>query len=78
MRNGHLPAVITCPALPPIENGEVEISANTVGGEAVYRCDLSLALNGASVRTCMENGEWSGVEPVCVGKRVACVKGKPE
>ena len=77
MRSHPLPPVITCPALPPIENGEVEVSANTVGGEAVYRCDvdLSLTLNGTSIRTCMENGEWSGAEPVCVGKGVACVSG---
>ena len=51
----------------PPNNGNVNVSSMEVGGIAEYNCDLSYTLSDpeAATRMCLENGSWSGSEPVC-------------
>ena len=54
---------ISCPALPPISNGDVypaicEISGNVFDDSCHYRCDSGYTLNGQSSRKCQANGQW--------------------
>ena len=61
-------AVMVCPDLPAPQDGMVEVRERTVGGEAVYRCNPGLVLRGNTTRTCVEDGMWTGEQPVCEGK----------
>ena len=60
---------ITCPEPPSIANG-----SKTGGGTAVesvvhYTCNIGYTkLNGDEVRTCLENGQYTGISPVCGSK----------
>lgn len=56
-----------CPSLRSPANGEVEVNRRTPGGTASYNCDTGFMIDPASsnVRTCQQNGEWTGVDPVC-------------
>ncbi|PFX17583.1 Signal peptide, CUB and EGF-like domain-containing protein 3 [Stylophora pistillata] len=54
---------VTCPALPPIGNGELlpsicPISGNSFGSSCVYSCDSGYRLTGVGTKTCQANGQW--------------------
>ena len=71
--------VITCPALPAVDNGMVVYFENTTassydfGTQAMYKCNESYTLvRGDAVRTCVGNGSsptgvWNGTSPSCSG-----------
>ncbi len=46
----------------------VEVRGRAVGGEAVYRCNPGFVLRGSTTRICVEDGQWTGEQPVCEGK----------
>ena len=59
---------VTVPA-----NGTVNTTSRRLSGEnATYTCDVSFELlyntSGSDVRTCLDNGTWSGVDQQCIGK----------
>lgn len=67
------PAAEECPTLPAPPNGGVATtSGNSVGSLAIYSCDsgFSFAAGTVITRDCLGTGEWSGVEPQCVGESV--------
>lgn len=50
-------------------SGNIMYSGTTGFNEmAIYTCDIGFTLNGISIRTCQDNGTWSGEEPMCTGK----------
>lgn len=62
-----MPTDIECGKPPPISNGVAESQTTHYGSLVEYRCDDGYRLgNGAERRLCLENGTWSGSEPVCV------------
>ena len=45
-------------------------SSYSVGDKVVYTCDVGYThKSGDLERTCQDNGEWSGVLPVCEGRQ---------
>ena len=63
-------SVAVCEAL-GIQNGMVripgDISCIKSGTVATHLCNMNFFLDGNQERTCMGNGFWSGVVPVCRG-----------
>lgn len=60
---------IICGALNSPHNGRVTFQERTNGSEATYECDEGYVLRfGDSIRTCMENSQWSGNAPCCIRK----------
>ncbi len=57
-----------CPDLLPPEDGTVSVGGRGVGDETVYECDSGLVLRGDVTRTCQENGQWTGEQPICQGE----------
>lgn len=52
-----------------IENGRVIIVNGTTYNRGIeYHCVPGYTRNGPYLRKCMENGEWSGDQPLCHGK----------
>lgn len=35
-----------------------------------FTCEAGYMLMGSSERTCLQNGSWSGTQPVCEGKEI--------
>ena len=60
-------AVIDCGRLENITNGYVEHAGTVFGSTATYVCSVGFVLVGKGIRMCLENGLWSGHEPVCQG-----------
>lgn len=58
---------IDCQPILPPANGTVELSNNSTTYLAVasFFCEEGFALNGASNRTCLANGNWSSFTPDC-------------
>jgi hypothetical protein len=59
---------VDCGQLPDIANGVIQYPNDTthVGSGAVYSCNVNYRLEGSSpIRTCGENGKWSGVAAQC-------------
>ena len=54
----------------------VEVLNDTVGGLAVYSCQIGFQLTGDSTLICGGDGEWVGEIPACDGqsKRVGWVR----
>ena len=48
-----------------LANGTVTFNATTYGEDAVYECDVGYNLDGDRLRTCQDNGSWTGSAPVC-------------
>ena len=74
-----LPAVIDCGGLGDPENGQVIISPGLVtvtgvGAVAAYTCNTSagFTLSGTPVRNCQDSGQWSGMVPECISKKLVC------
>ncbi|CAN8001467.1 unnamed protein product, partial [Ixodes hexagonus] len=57
----------------PIGNGHWLLSTNSThyGATVEYECDRNYQLDGAPRRLCLENGTWSGPEPLCLEVRCA-------
>ncbi|XP_037529737.1 CUB and sushi domain-containing protein 3 isoform X2 [Rhipicephalus sanguineus] len=55
----------------PIGNGHWLLSTNSThyGATVEYECDKNYHLDGAPRRLCLENGTWSGPEPLCLEVR---------
>ncbi len=49
-------------------NGFVRSSGVLLGDEAIYSCLRDHGLMGTSLRTCQEDGSWSGTTPFCQSK----------
>ena len=54
---------ITCPALLPIQNGDLlpdicPISGNSFDSSCFYSCKSGYKLTGVGTKTCQANGEW--------------------
>lgn len=45
----------------------MSVSGNTVGAIATYSCHPGFELVGRRVRVCRNDGQYSGVEPICKG-----------
>ena len=54
-----------CAALEAPMNGTVLPEGVTAGHNASYQCDNGFKLVGDIIRTCQNNGTWSGMEPTC-------------
>ena len=51
--------------------GNVIVTGQSIGDYATYICDSEFELdlsNGSEVRTCQDDGIWSGYPPTCVRK----------
>ena len=62
-----LSPAIDCGDLDEPSNGQVTLTGTTFGSMATYECDSGFTLVGNQVRTCQDDGNWSGTEPVCDG-----------
>jgi len=61
-----------CPGLEPPANGSVSASVTDVGATANYQCAAGFMLEGASARTCLADGTWSGSAPACAPAMAQC------
>ncbi|CAI9552716.1 unnamed protein product, partial [Staurois parvus] len=59
-------AMILCKVPNVILNGYTEALNNSFTSEVHYKCDLGYKLHGPSKRTCQENKQWDGEEPICI------------
>ena len=59
---------IDCGGLSAPSNGQISITATTIGSMATYSCDLGYTLNGNISRMCQSDGQWSSAQPSCVGE----------
>ena len=64
-------SIVTCPALRIPQNGaSPDCYSNQIqrfNTSCQINCNPGYQLAGSSVRTCMENGEWSGLYTICTG-----------
>ena len=52
--------------LPDLENGDIVYPFDTYYQSVAYHsCNEGYELNGAALRVCEENGEWSSSTPIC-------------
>ena len=57
---------VDCPSLNNITHGMVETPYGlSTGQNATYTCNHGYDIIGDRIRTCTENGNWSGSEPYC-------------
>ncbi len=61
-------AVVDCGSLNDPTDGRVQLTTTTYNSMAEYACNTGYNLNGSSIRTCREDGEWSGNQPTCQSK----------
>lgn len=57
--------VMQCGSLEDPANGRVSLSGTSFGAEATYTCITGFALVGTEIRTCLADGSWTGVAPIC-------------
>lgn len=57
--------VADCGFLKPPRNGDVELTGTSIGSIASYDCFDGYRLDGDEIRTCVDGGVWTGVDPVC-------------
>ena len=70
--NCVLCAAVSCGPAPDVPaNGQRNVPGTTFGFTVTYTCDPGYTLQGDSTRTCMANGQWSGVTTRCSRKQ-AC------
>lgn len=64
---------IRCHVLPAVLRGSYVCSAGVqMDSRCDYTCWPGYQLEGDRSRVCMEDGRWSGSEPICVGKSSPC------
>ena len=56
----------TCPLLEAPAHGTIAAPQTEIGSTVTYACEAGYSLDGASARTCLEDGTWSGRPPQCV------------
>ena len=56
---------IACPLLDSPSDGNISISTTIPGSTVSYTCELGYILAGPMTRTCLENGTWTGSDPMC-------------
>lgn len=61
---------VNCDRLDAPDNGQIRLTGTTLGSRAMYICNKGFMLEGDALRTCQENGEWSGEDPICMRKSV--------
>ncbi|XP_034934877.1 sushi, von Willebrand factor type A, EGF and pentraxin domain-containing protein 1-like [Chelonus insularis] len=69
--NGTNCHAITCPKLQVPENGyfvKGKVCSNVFNAACGLRCRIGFKLTGDSIRLCLGNGTWSGIEPQCLLK----------
>ena len=66
-------AAVTCPPLDDPPYGSVKVTGRKPGSIARYDCDKHTKLVGDDTRKCLNNGYWSGKEPVCKRKHISDV-----
>ena len=54
-----------CSRLPAPSNGRIDQQGNRPGDRAQYSCNVNYELSGDRVRTCQDDGSWSGSSPTC-------------
>ena len=60
---------VDCGPLENVEGGNVTVNATSFQSVAVYICvEGHVMVNGSRNRTCQAGGNWSGIEPSCVGR----------
>jgi len=60
-----------CEPLPPVTDGVIDCDYGDNGGPnsgdtCILTCNDGLVVNGSDVRTCMDDGIWSGDDGECV------------
>ncbi len=58
----------TCRRLSNPIYGQVAVPSNSVGAFATYSCDPGHILVGQTTRECLQQGVWSGNQPICQRK----------
>ena len=62
-------AAVSCGSAPKAPaNGQRNVSGTTFRSTVTYTCNRGYTLQGDSRRTCMANGQWSGVTTRCSRK----------
>ncbi len=74
--NNSLFVVIDCGELTPPANGGVDVTSTLLGGMATYMCNNGYNINEDEIRTCGDNGNWSGNEPSCQSKKEGVARGR--
>lgn len=66
MLNLYLGVPTNCnePGIPM--NGACKLNSTLEGGVLMCQCCEMCKLIGSSVRMCMSDGKWSGMQPVCI------------
>ena len=60
-------SVVVCPSLLKPDKGYVTTTkANLAGSIATYGCNSGF-IYGSQIRMCQSIGEWSGIDPQCIG-----------
>ncbi|XP_052280450.1 C4b-binding protein beta chain-like [Dreissena polymorpha] len=57
-----------CGPLEVPDSGSATVSATTFGSSEIYWCNKGYNLVGNQLRTCLQNGTWSGDKPSCIPK----------
>ncbi|CAI7994714.1 Sushi, von Willebrand factor type A, EGF and pentraxin domain-containing protein 1, partial [Geodia barretti] len=57
--------LVMCPTLNDPDNGNLNLSGNSLGDTAEYTCNTGYNLMGESILTCGADSQWSGTPPVC-------------
>ena len=59
---------ITCPTPKQVQHGRYTINGASILGNVVsFTCDDGYKKDGPDHRTCKEDSQWSGVQPICKG-----------
>ncbi|XP_053130386.1 sushi repeat-containing protein SRPX2 isoform X2 [Hemicordylus capensis] len=64
--------VSRCPLLKPPEHGYLSCSSagNNYGATCEYQCDGGYERQGAPLRVCQSNRQWSGTQPTCTPMKI--------
>ena len=67
--------LVTCPSPTRPTNGMISCSlgANNIpnaGENCTVTCNTGYDLNGSGIRTCQNDGSWSGSEATCLSKKL--------
>ena len=57
--------IVACPLLDSPSDGSITVSTTTPGSTVSYTCELGYILDGLDTRTCLDNGTWTGFDPLC-------------
>ena len=63
------PTANVCDDVPMITNGRITytmVAPRPIGTMAIYECEAGYRLEGDSIRTCQDDGDFDGMEPRCV------------